>query len=181
MRPEGQKTGFFTSIGCNIQHINQKNFFHLRPIDYSLDKQWYIFYHQDGQRIKKYGRLNSLPTIRERIQEAERLIEELTKQLDRVEVTDRQKKYLFLEAEKERKKRRLKTYSCLKSKVNMFWLWMDNNSKRKVIEKNVKAFFDQLQKTKHPVTYNRYFTKMRSICILIEKQSFDSCRPYRVI
>ncbi|MFC4232119.1 tyrosine-type recombinase/integrase [Parasediminibacterium paludis] len=66
--------------------MNKKNFAPtLFPLNRDMQKTWFVtYYDKAGRKLKKYGRLNHLQTLEERLIEAERLIQEITAP-DRIE------------------------------------------------------------------------------------------------
>ena len=140
------------------------------------DVPWYVYYYdQEGVRRKKKGDINSYQSREDKYLAAERVIAAIRQQYignghSNSDVKARVNRYL----ERKKVQYRRKTYLGYKSKVGIFFEWMENK-RLKLTNENVIAFFEELQTKRHPTTHNVYYNILKKIFSDIgEKHLFDN-------
>lgn len=121
---------------------------------FSLKRKWFLYFQGPTGRIKVYGKINSFDTYEQRMQEIERLKNEIF--ADHIPPHTIPQVLRDKLASKNYTKK--KTIQTFESKLNVLFNFLGN---REVNRKNMELFFDELNK-KHPSTFNAYrvFLKM---------------------
>src|SRR5437868_3110156 len=107
--------------------MNKKNFLPtLFPLNRDIRKTWFVKYYPPNQKapLKKYGRLNHLHTLRERLKEADRIIRSILEP-QQAEKQQREDIITHLSALLEYKRPALarKSYQTYLSYLNRFAAW----------------------------------------------------------
>lgn len=116
--------------------------------NYSLRRQWFVYYQNPEGRVKLYGNINAFNTYEESLEAMENLIDELTTEY----VPPHSIKELLYEKLKSKGYRKKKTIQSFESKLNVLF---DFLGRKKVNRKNMQLFFDSLS-DRHPNTFNAY-------------------------
>ena len=148
---------------------SQKKFFpKLYPLDKEINRTWFVEYTDlNGKKKKIYGRLNHLPTIEERIKEAESIFKELTGKVYAPQLQNQLIRDLSEIFELRQEGCRKKTISAYQTHFFSFCKWyyankcpqVDtlqatkflnslnvSNTTRNTYRRNLKSFFDDLQR-----------------------------------
>jgi len=123
-----------------------------------LGKKWFVYWREEGKRIRKYGSINRQTTAIARRQAAAELIRELkTEQKRSLSKTEQAlREYL---AERVATLSR-KTRSQYTSMANGLFAFLDG---REVSEDLIRQYFRQLGGRLHPTTYNKNLTVLKSL------------------
>lgn len=130
------------------------------PID--LSKRWFVYYKEDGKRIRQYGNINTFSSFSNRMKAAKQLIGDLTANYVIVLPIMKQA-HGWLESKKGLYAK--KTYQGLNSKLNCLENWLNG---KPLTNDNIKAFFIWLSNHRHKTTYNTYLSKFQLIFSGIE-------------
>lgn len=117
----------------------------------ALDKKWFVaYYDRDNKRQRKYGTINQQPTIEGRRQAAEKLMEEIRKELlpPPILPNHEQKELLYTALETYSKKVRRTTYVAYRWKLNDLFEFLQG---RPITKKTLAEYFDTAT-DKHSVT-----------------------------
>lgn len=122
-----------------------------------LSKAWFIYFNQNGKRIKVKGGINRYRTFHERMTAAKALMAELSQSASiRFPVVCQMKNWI----ENRKNVMRLKGYRTYRSKVDVFLRWL---GKRDVSNKVLREFFTELLQTRHPTTYMAFRQTFRQL------------------
>jgi len=124
-----------------------------RPAD--LKKKWFVWYYQDGRRIRKYGDINQFNTAADREQAAQLLIDRLKGEYQ-LPAADR----LYQWLKDRRPMWRRKTYQTYKSKLDNL---MRELAGRPITADAVRQFFNDLAGRVNRTTYNAYRAQLGQI------------------
>lgn len=134
-----------------------------------LSKNWYIYYKIGEKKTKKYGNLNRIQDVQERQRALDELQAHHQYLLDKEYVyTIKRQLYDNLEALREKKEWRKKTYQTHKSKLDKLAEFAEER-KSDITKTVINAFLQKLRKEKHGVTYNRYCAEIRRWLVDIDK------------
>ena len=134
------------------------------PILYSynndVSKKWYVGYRdKKGRRVKKYGNINRIKTLKERLKAAKELIKSIIAELNEKEyrkVLEEMKRQLEL----RKSTWRPKTYSSYSSKLLIFQTYI---APRGISQETIESFFLEFltsQRKVQPMTYNAYIVSV---------------------
>ena len=119
-----------------------RDLFVIRDRQGQLDKEWYVEFHINGKRMRKYGDINQYASHKGRREAAERLrshlIEKYQQEATRGRFSDKELLYLKLEKENDLRKWRSKTYRTHLSKLNTFFNFVGKENFNRV---DVTRFF----------------------------------------
>ncbi|WP_421798465.1 tyrosine-type recombinase/integrase [Haliscomenobacter sp.] len=125
-----------------------------------LEKKWFVEFYTDQGRQRTYGKINQAKTFEERMVLAKALVKELKQSTP-------DKKPTLVESDFERAKKwmdaqgwRPKSYSTHLTIVNA---WYEFLGTKKATPELAKEFFQNLQATKAPTTYNKYLHLLNAI------------------
>lgn len=147
--------------------------YHLYPKSRDLSAKWFVEYSVNGgPRLKKYGKLNDLPTLEERLKEADRLFALIQQENQGSNIAlvraDRNKliKKMSSVVENRCVGKRKKTISGYWSKMAIFTKWYRVHAVQEEIEKEgigtsfiihlIKEINPKTGKITHPTTINHY-------------------------
>ncbi len=136
--------------------MRKKNLPKLYTYSNNLDKDWYVGYRDDkGKRIRRFDGINIHKTKSKRLKAANKLLEEITKELLEKEFA---KDLLLIEQKLDLQKGvwRPKTYSSYKSKFTIFRNYI---ATRGISKETIDAFFLEYltyERKVEPQTYNTY-------------------------
>lgn len=132
-----------------------------------LKKRWFIYWSEDGKRIKKYGGINSFHTLQERREAAQKLIDKYTR-VRGCKKTEKLKNKLFRQIENRKAGWRPKTVCKMKSKTKNFFSWLGGRSLDKHL---VQSFFQNLlENGKADTTYNDYLRILKQVFGFMNKE-----------
>lgn len=123
-----------------------------RPAD--LSKNWFVWYYENGRRIRKYGNINTFDTRAGREEAAQRMIDELKETIGR---PIKEQLYKYLEDRRGNWKR--KTYLTYKSKLDTLFNFLGG---RALTKDRLQDFFNLLAREHHKTTYNCYRQQLHS-------------------
>ena len=140
---------------------------HIYDCGGDLTKRWFVYWYEDGKRIKKYKGINHGTTKEERRAIARRLIKEiqeiLIKKIDGFKGTDYAKQYQKIQRFLQQHKHnwRKKTLQTHESRLRMFFHW---NQRRVITQERIKDFFAaQGALGKKQNTLSGYYRTFRNI------------------
>lgn len=119
-----------------------------------LSKKWFVYWYENGKRIRKYGNINKYHTEEERQLAAKKIITQL--RIERLPkhtpVKTQIEEWLY-----EKQFWRNKSVGTYQSVVNTFFDWL---GKKDLNNDSVKVFFLWLGKERSGSTYNKYREKL---------------------
>lgn len=150
--------------------ITEKKFLpkiHIYNANNDITKRWFVYWYEDGKRIRKYDGINGLKTVAERSKALQELSHYWTKQLKgKIEgfpntIYFKQykavQKYLDMKANVWRSK----TVIDYRSKMDMFFRW---NERKRINGKRIEAFIQHLWETgRAQNTVRAYYLALRNI------------------
>lgn len=153
---------YYLNLSKHLAMADKKN---LRPkfavyAPDDLEKNWFVYFYQDGRRVRKYGNINQFQTAAERMAEAQRLIDDLS--ANTPDVSDL-KTRLYSALESKKAHWRNKTYQTIKTKLDKLFAWLD---RRPLNADTLRAFFDHISVSRHSTTFNSYHQKLKQLLAL---------------
>jgi integrase len=122
-----------------------------------LSKPWFVSYYDDaGKRIRKYGRINQLHTIEERLAAAEALMREL-QQSEPMPPVARRIQDRINEGRHTWRKKTTQTYQ---SKLDTFLAWLNG---RDMTRETIAEFLIYISRTRQAATHNWYLSFFRTM------------------
>lgn len=123
-----------------------------------LGKKWFVEFYTDQGRQRTYGKINQEQSFEARMKAAQALVIELKQkeQPKRVGESDFERAKKWMDAQGWRPK----SYSTHLTIANAWWNFLGNRKPSQVI---AQQFFQNLQSTKSPTTYNNYLHLLNSI------------------
>lgn len=124
-----------------------------------ISKQWYIYWYDNGKRVRLMGNINTGATHEQRTLLAEALASQVCAGMVKVESPTKKRMYELMNAKKY--DWRESTMMTVKSIVDVLWTWL---GARTITAGNMEAFFQHLKETRHPTTYNNYRLWLARFC-----------------
>ena len=128
------------------------------PLDRDLSKRWFIKFKFRGKEYQRYGKLNHLATVKERMKLARKMCKEIHEEFADKPAPIAARAYKYLEENKEGWRK--KTYQSYKSKLDVFFEFLGNREPNNAI---IKEFFIGIQKNRHNKTYNGYLVFLKKV------------------
>ena len=136
-----------------------KKIFALYDAKGDLNKNWFVWYYQDGKRIRKYGDINQAETIEERHERAQNLIKTLQKTISPDAANRVQVRKLQTVLDNKKNHLRRKTVQSYQSKLNNLLKFANG---REISNDLLKDFFAHIGNTQKAGTvHDAYFSIKR--------------------
>lgn len=125
-----------------------------------LEKRWFVYYYRNGNRVKKYGRINRLKTPKRRYAAAKKLIAELEVSLGYRTIQRSDTKWEEAQRWVNEKQCRINTKRAFTYILNSLFRYLEDNP---LTNENVKKFFTHLEKTSKRTTHDIYLGYVKTI------------------
>ena len=122
-----------------------------------LSKKWFVYFYENGKRVRVYGHINKYKTRNARIKAAENLIDDLKKEGRGAKKKIEGQIYQWLE--KKKPLLRKKSYQTYKSKIDNFLTYVGPY----LTQEKVRGFFEKIRSDRHSTTYNKYLQLFKQI------------------
>lgn len=142
-----------------------------------LSRNWFVYWYEGRQRIRKYGRINHGDTYQKRMDLAKALIRKLkAEHRPKISVSE-QTVWSYLETNKHIWKK--KTQEQYFSVANVFFDFMAG---REVNVLLIKEFLQGIRNTRHTTTYNKYRSSLKRLFAAVgAAYLFDEIKPVKTI
>ena len=140
----------------------------LYPLDRNLKKTWFIKYTgQDGKPLKSYGQLNHLPTLKQRLKEAERIIDDLLARdavKPKISAGNQLMKDLQSVFDLRKPSWKPKTFFAYQTHLSKFISWYISNDQPKMDTMQAMLFLNSITESgSNATTRNNYRANIKSL------------------